>query len=462
MDEVEYTDKFAQIDEIFNLVDKAQLKEALSEIPIIDVAEYLDQKNPEEIKQILDRVDHENQGQIFSEFDLDKQLALFNYYDKLSFAFVFENMYSDVRADLYQELSKEQQISLLPYLEKKIREDVIALSSYPPETAGGIMNTDFATVVIHMTAEQAIAKIRKDAPSQKMIYYIYAVDVNMKMLGIVSLKDLIMSDPKTKVSDLIKENFVFSYVDDDKEEAARKIEKYALVAIPVLNRGDQLVGIVSYEDAMDVIQDEHTEDLEKFMGIVPSDDGLDYLSTSSVQHFKKRITWIVSLSILSIVSGIIIHRYEGLLSSLIILALYMPMMADTGGNAGSQAATVVIRALSLGEVKISDWLKIIFKEWKISFLMAAVVGALTFFKILLLSNKNQVPSHVTLVEIASVIATALTIQVMTATIIGAGLPLIVKKFNGDPAVAASPAITTLVDITGLLIYFTVATIGLSL
>jgi magnesium transporter len=254
---------------------------------------------------------------------------------------------------------------------------------------------------------------------------------------------------------------VFSYVDDDKEDAARKIEKYALVAIPVLNREDQLVGIVSYEDAMDVIQDEHTEDLEKFMGIVPSDDGLDYLSTSSVQHFKKRITWIVSLSILSIVSGVIIHRYEGLLSSLIILALYMPMMADTGGNAGSQAATVVIRALSLGEVKISDWLKIIFKEWKISFLMASVVGALTFFKILLLSNKNQVPSHITLIEIASVIATALTIQVMTATIIGAGLPLVVKKFNGDPAVAASPAITTLVDITGLLIYFTVATIGLS-
>jgi magnesium transporter len=462
MDEVEYIDKFAQIEEIFNLVDKAQLKEALSEIPIIDVAEFLNQKNPEEIKHILDRIDHENQGQIFSEFDLETQLALFNYYDKLSFAFIFENMYSDVRADLYQELSKEQQISLLPYLEKKIREDVIALSSYPPETAGGIMNTDFATVVIHMSAEQAIAKIRKDAPSQKMIYYIYAVDVNMKMLGIISLKDLIMSDPKTKVADMIKENFVFAYVDDDKEDAARKIEKYALVAIPVLNREDQLVGIVSYEDAMDVIQDEHTEDLEKFMGIVPSDDGLDYLSTSSVQHFKKRITWIVSLSILSIVSGVIIHRYEGLLSSLIILALYMPMMADTGGNAGSQAATVVIRALSLGEVKISDWLKIIFKEWKISFLMASVVGALTFFKILLLSNKNQVPSHITLIEIASVIATALTIQVMTATIIGAGLPLVVKKFNGDPAVAASPAITTLVDITGLLIYFTVATIGLGM
>src|SRR5690606_21832013 len=136
----------------------------------------------------------------------------------------------------------------------------------------------------------------------------YAVDANMKMLGIVSLKDLIMSDPKIKVGDLIKETFVYSYVDDDKEDAAKKIEKYALVAIPILNRDDQLVGIVNYEDAIDVIQDEHTEDLEKFMGIVPSDDNLDYLSTSSIQHFKKRVTWIVSLSILSILSGIIIHR----------------------------------------------------------------------------------------------------------------------------------------------------------
>jgi magnesium transporter len=387
-------------------------------------------------------------------------MELFRYYDKLHFAYIFENMYSDVRADLYQELSKEEQIGLLPFLEKKVREDVIALSSYPPDTAGGIMNTDFATVVIHMTAEQAIAKIRKDAPSQKMLYYIYAVDSNMQMLGIVSLKDLIMSEPKTKVSDLIVENFIYARVDEDKEEVAKKVERYSLVAIPILNQIDQLVGIVSYDDAIDVIQDEHTEDLEKFMGIMPSDDDLNYMETSSLQHFRKRVTWIVSLAILSILSGAIIHRFEATLSAMIILALYMPMMADTGGNAGSQAATVVIRAMALGQIELSSWLKILFKEFKIALYMSVVVGVLTFAKILFLSSDATIPSHHTLLHIALVISLALTIQVVTSTVIGAGLPIIVKKLNGDPAVVASPAITTVVDITGLLIYFTVATLML--
>lgn len=451
-----------QLGQVFESGSAELLRETLDETPIVEVVDFLEEKESTQIWELLKLIDYENQGKIVSEFDKELQLELFHLINRLDFAYIFENMYSDIRADLYQELSKEEQISLLPFLEKKVREDVIALSAYPADTAGGIMNTDFATVVVHMSAEQAIAKIRKDAPSQKMLYYIYAVDNNMQMLGIVSLKDLIMSNPETKVKDLMKEHFIFAKVDEDKEEVAKRIEKYALVAIPILNAHEQLVGIVSYEDAIDVIQDEHTEDMEKFMGIVPSDDDLDYLNASSFQHFKRRIVWIVSLAILSILSGAIIHRFEGALSKLIILALYMPMMADTGGNAGSQAATVVIRAMALGEITPSQWFSILFKEFKIALYMAIVVGILTFGKILFLSSGTQVPNDFGLINIALIISSALTLQVVSSTLIGAGLPVVVKHFNGDPAVVASPAITTIVDITGLLIYFGIATLAFNL
>jgi len=371
-------------------------------------------------------------------------------------------MYSDSRADLFQEFKKEEQIEILPYLNKKIREDVIVLSAYPPETAGGIMSTDFATILINMTCQQALAKIRHDAPSQKMIYYIYVVNDEMEMLGIITIKDLIMSDPKDIVKELYNENFVFADVNEDRELVAQKIEKHDLVAIPILNSLRQLVGIVSHEEAIDIIRAEHTEDLEKFMGIVPSEDDQTYLGTSSIDHFKKRVVWLVSLAAVGLISGVIIHQYQKVLEQMIILALYMPMMTATGGNTGSQAATVVIRAIALGEATDKEWLQILFKEAKISFMLSFCVGGLVFIKIAFLSSQSLLPPHMTYSFVGFIISLSIAMQVMTSAIVGAGLPLLVRRLGGDPAVAASPAITTTVDITGLLIYFGIASYALSL
>ncbi|MCB9094344.1 MAG: magnesium transporter [Halobacteriovoraceae bacterium] len=439
-----------------------KLKELLTEMPTAQVAEFLSEKTEDEMIDYLKLLDYETIGRLFSDFDQETRLNLFRKIDRARFARIFKHIFSDVRADLYQELSIQEQTEFLPYLEKSVREDVISLSAYPPETAGGIMTTDFATVMIDMTAEQAIAKLRTDAPSKKMIYYLYVVNDNMKLQGILSLKDLVFSKPQELVKDLINEFFVYSTVYEDREKVAKKVEKYDLVAIPVLNDYQQLVGIVHHDDALDVIRAEHTEDMEKFMGIVPTEDDLGYMDTSSFYHFKKRILWIIFLAGIGLISGMIIQHYQHVLESLIVLALYMPMMASTGGNSGSQAATVVIRALALGEISDSDFFKIVFKEARISFLLSICIAGLTFFKITFLTTQENIPTDINLMYLAFVISVAIAFQVITSAMIGAGLPLFVKRLGGDPAVAASPAITTIVDITGLLLYFGVVSFSLSL
>lgn len=442
---------FEQIDQIIDLVPM------LKKMPVVEVAEILDLVDDSYLLSILDYFTPAQQGLLVSEFNIVKQIDLFKTSSRKRFAEIFEYMPSDARADLFQHLTQQEQAELLPYLSKKTREDVIHLSAYPPETAGGIMSTDFATVQSDMTCAEAIEKIRLDAPSKKTIYYCYVVDEEQKLIGFITLKDLIMASPLEKVCDVMHTEFVYGRVSDDREEIATKIEKYDLVALPIINHKDQLVGIVTHEEAIDVIRAEHTEDMQKFMGIVEANKEFDYLGTSSWDHFKRRAVWVVSLAALGIISGMIIHSYESAIEKLLILALYMPMVADTGGNAGSQAATVIVRALALGQLSFGDWLRVIWKETKVSSLLAICLGVLAFGKVLFLSWETEIPSEYNLSIVAMVIALALSLQVITATVIGASLPMIVRRFGGDPAVAASPAITTVVDITGLLIYFGVAT-----
>lgn len=433
-----------------------ELVPTLKQMPVVEVGELLMRLDDLELPGILDLFEPEQQGFIVAEFPIERQLLLFQSLSKKRFTLIFEQMPSESRADLFQHLTQQEQAALLPYLSKAVRENVIALSAYPPDTAGGIMSTDFATVQENMTCAEAIDKVRQDSPSKRTIYYIYVTDSNQVMQGFVTLKALIISDPQTPVSQAMHRQFAFAYVDEDREEVAHKIEKYDLVALPILNRNDQLVGIVTHDEALDVMRDEYTEDMEKFMGITRAAAEFDYMNTSTWQHFKKRSFWVVSLAALGIVSGIIIHSYEDALTQLLILALYMPMVADTGGNTGSQAATVVIRAMALGQINVRNWLAVVWKEAKVAFLLAVMLGLLAYGKVLYLSWETEIPAMYSLSKIAFVIAFALSLQVISATLIGALLPLITRRLGGDPAVVASPAITTIVDVTGLLIYFSVA------
>lgn len=444
---------------IQELIDAPNTLESIPELkkmPSVEVGEVLDELEDKEILQVLPLFTEEQQGHILSEFSISRQIDLFEKSDIRWFAVAFENMYSESRADMYQQLEKEQQLMILPFLHKHVREDVIKLSSYARDTAGGIMSTDFATVQASMTCEQAIAKVRWDSPSKKMIYYIYVVDEDMKMIGFVTLKDLILRTPQTNVSEFVKSEFVFAHVDDDREDVAQQIEKYDLVAIPVLNRNSQLVGIVTHDEALEVIRAEQVEDLERFMGIVPGDESVDYIDSTIWQHFTRRVVWLSVLAVVGLLTGIIIEQFEGMLSKMIILVMYMPMIGQTGGNAGSQAASVIISSLSQGQITSADWWKVIWKEARISLLLAVILGFIAFLKIMLVSLGVSLPEGIPLIKVAFVVCFALCLQVVSATLIGSAIPLLIKKYGGDPAVAASPAITTLVDVTGVIFYLSSA------
>lgn len=428
----------------------------LREMPVVDVAEILSELPAEQLHQLLDRFPLSQRGLIVADFKEELQFRLFEELGSATFAPIFEHMPSEVRTDFYQNLSVRNQTRLLPFLDKPTREDVLHLSAYEKDSAGGIMSTDFATVQADMTIAQAIQKVRLDSPSRKMVYYVYAVNDDMELQGFISLKDLILNTPETSISELIKTEYVAANVTDDRELAAMLVEKYDLLALPVINQRGQLVGIIKHDDVLDVIRTEHTEDFEKFMGILPGNEIQTYLETSSWIHYKKRAVWIVSLAAVGIISGVIIHHFESTLEKLIILALYMPMMADAGGNSGSQAATVVVRALALGHIRASDWWRVVWKEAGVAILLAASLGLLAFAKVLFLSWETDLPQMYSLGQVGFVIALALALQVVSATLIGALLPIAVRRLGGDPAVAASPAITTIVDITGLLIYFGLA------
>lgn len=442
---------------------------ALEEVPAVEIAEFFQGLQAEEQLEVLKLFSLEWQADLFSHLAEHHQLELYSRLSPRTFARLFVHLHSDSRADFYQKLSKQEQVELLPFLPKQVRQDVITLSAYPPETVGGVMHTDFATATEDMTVLQALQQIRKDAPSKKMMYYLYVVDEEMRMRGIVSLKDLLMNEEDTPVRDIQLDTFIFALVDEDREEAAHKIEKYDLIAIPVLNHEAQLVGIVGYDDAMDVIRAEQTEDMERFMGIVHQENAEDYLHTSSLQHLKRRVGWIVGLFVAGFPTALFLHRYDTILKSLNLL-IYVPSINDVGGNAGSQAATVVIRALSLGQISLKDWCKILWKEAKVGLMFFIPLFFLGLLKVWLFSGlfphllgtseEGHLPQE-GLAGLAMVVALALGCQICSATLIGAALPIFIRWLGYDPALAASPAITTFVDLTGAVIYVAIASLCLT-
>lgn len=422
------------------------------------VADLISGLEPAETWQVLHLLDPPLRAEIFAFFDLNKQVELATGPSRNDMARLLEEMAPDDRADLVRKLDESLLDEILPLVAKAEREDIRKLAAYEERTAGAVMSTDYAVLRPEMTVSQAIEQLRIQAPSKETIYYIYVVDENRKLIGFVSLKDLITAKPVQIVQDIMHTDTIHARVHDDQEVVARLIEKYDLIAVPIVDENGVLVGIVTHDDAIDIIRQEQTEDLEKLMAISGSHEIADYLRTPWWKHFSKRVYWIVGLAVLGLFSGMIIHSFENTLMNMLILALYMPMVADTGGNTGSQSATVIVRALALGQVRPRDFLKILSKELQISAGLAVVLGGLSFGKVMFLSRGSEIPLGYSLSKIAIAIAVALGLQVITATLIGAGLPLLAARFKHDPAVVASPALTTIVDITGLLIYFSTAKI----
>ena len=423
-----------------------------------NIAEFLSDLLPAEAWQVLRNAPLPLRAEIFSHLDYELQVALMATVHRRDAADILADMPPDDRAGLFNRLPEESRERVLPALAQAEREDIRRLAGYREGTAGAVMTSDYATLAPGDTASQAIEHLREVAPDKETIYYAYVTDEQRKLLGFVSLKDLILAPRQVRVRDIMHRDVISARVDDDQEDTARKIQKYDLLALPVINGDDLLVGIITYDDAMDVLTQEHTEDMEKFMAISGSHEAAMYMKTSALVHFRNRVVWIVALAFLGLVSGFIVQNFERLLLQFAILAAFMPMLADTGGNTGSQSASLVIRALALKEItpRPRDVLRILSKEAVVALLLGILLSALTYGRVVLFGGGSTMPAGFSLHTIGVAIAAALGLQVFTATLIGALLPLAAARMKLDPAVVASPALTTVVDITGLMIFFTTA------
>ncbi|MDY0212523.1 MAG: magnesium transporter [Desulfuromonadaceae bacterium] len=420
------------------------------------ISEVISTLSEEEIWALIQRADKHLRAEIFSHLDEDQQISIVGTLNSRDVASLMTDMPPDKRTDLFKELPEALQESVLPALAQAEREDIRSLSAHEEGTAGAVMTSAYATLSPELTTAQAIERLREVAPDSEMIYYAYVLGEQRQLLGFVSLKKLILAQRSARVDEIMHTGVIFARVEDDQEEVARKIQKYDLLALPVINAQNALVGIVTHDDAMDIMTQEHTEDMEKFMGIGGAHEDAAYIKTGVWGHFRNRYPWVVALAMLGLVSGFIVQRFEGLLLQFAILAMFMPMLADTGGNTGSQSATLVVRALALKEITSKDVLRILGKELQVALLLAVLLGAIAFGRVFFFGGGSSMPEGFSLLRIASAISLALGLQVVTSTLIGALLPLGAAKMKLDPAVVASPALTTIVDITGLMIYFTIA------
>ncbi len=447
------------VPELRDLLEKNKvdiLKHFIEEGHPKEIAEYISLLDPDEIWQIINIAEIEQRVAIFSYLDMEVQVELVSGARKKHTTELLTEMSHDDRADLFQHLEKGVADRLLVHLPVSERRDVLKLTSYQEETAGAIMTTDFATLNENDSVESSIRKIRRDAPSKETIYYIYVTDDNDRLIGFVSLRKLIISKPDLKVKDLMKRDVIFTTTDADRESVARKIAEYDLLALPVVDESLKLIGIVTYDDAMDILKEEQTEDLEKLMAISGGVEDKSYLEVHALTHFKKRAFWVIVLGLFGILTGLIVESYKSTLEGLLILAFYMPLLNAAGGNTGSQSATVVMRSLTLNELNFHDVFQVIRKELIISTFLSLCLGLIVFLRVYFLTPGSGVPENFTLVNIALVISCALALQVVWSTIFGAVIPLVAQKVKIDPAIVSSPMLTTVVDMGGILIYFGLA------
>ncbi|THB67480.1 MAG: magnesium transporter, partial [Spirochaetaceae bacterium] len=389
----------------------------------ITIAEAIADLETDDIWRVLSHLPPSTRAEVFVEMDEQDQEEILDTLSARELSQLFNQMSPDDRADLFNQLDEATQNEVLRSLAHAERDDIRRLSAYEEGTAGSIMTSDYICLSPETSAADAISSLRTQAPKRKSLYYIFVVDHDRKLLGFVSLRDVILAPQYKKLGDMIHRDIILSDVHEDQEEAVKKIAKYDLMSLPVINENGILVGVITSDDAIDVMQQENTEDIEKLMGISGDHSDTSYLNTPILEHFRRRVPWIVALSFVGLVSGFVIQTFENTLSAVFVLALYMPMVADTGGNTGSQSSSVIIRSLALQQLKARDFLRVLLKELSISALLSTVIGILVYLRVIFFTASTAVPPIFSLHAIGIAIAIALSIQVISATLIGAILPM---------------------------------------
>ena len=428
------------------------LKQELITMNEADIAEILENLNEIDLITIFRLLPKDLAALVFSYLSIENEQIIIKALSDKEAGLIIDNMYADDAADLIDEMPSNVVKRLLSNTTKETRRDINNLLKYEDDSAGSIMTVEFIDLKENYTIRDALEIIKQEANSIENIDICYVLDKTRKLLGFVKLKDILISNDDTLIKSIMHKVHAKVKTNTDQEEVAHKFKKYDINIIPVVDLENKLVGIITIDDIVDIIDEETTEDIEKMAAITPNDK--PYNKTGVFHTYLKRIPWLLLLMISATFTGKIIQSYESALASTVVLTSFIPMLMDTGGNAGSQSSVTIIRSLSLNEIKFKDIFKVIFKEIRVAFLVGITLAIANFIKLLLIDRVS--------VTIALIVCITLIITVLCAKIVGSTLPMIAKKIGFDPAVMASPFITTIVDAISLIIYFTIATKLLSM
>lgn len=412
----------------------------------VDIASLLSTLSDKELALAFRLIPKDKAAEVFSNMDTSMQTYLVTMFTEKELKELLDDLYMDDTVDMLEELPANLVKRILATVSASDRSMINQLLNYPEDSAGSIMTTEYVDLREEMTVGQAMAHIKKTGIHKETIYTCYITE-RRKLVGIVSAKDLMTTDDNVPIKDLMETEIISVYTHADQEQVAQLFTKYDLLALPVIDQDGRMVGIVTFDDAMDVMVDEATEDITKMAAINPSEK--TYFETSVLQHAKNRIPWLLILMFTSIITGTIITRYENAFAAIPLLVSFIPMLMDTGGNCGSQSATLIIRGIALDEIRFTDLFKVMFKEFRISLIVGAFLAVANGVRIFIQYHNPG---------LAVVIACSLVGTVIMAKLVGCTLPLLAKKVNLDPAIMASPLITTLVDTFSILIYFNIATV----
>ena len=446
-----------ELEQLMELVQTKQfrkLRSILMEMNEVDVAEFLDELGPEETILVFRLLPKEQAAEVFAELeDSDDQERLINALNDKELREVLDELYLDDTVDVIEDMPANVVSRILRNSDPASRSQINQLLNYPKDSAGSIMTTEYVFLHPDATVEESFARIRKEGMDKETIYTCY-VTQNRVLLGVVTVRRLLLSAYETKIRDIMETNVLSVNTHDDKEDVAQMLNKYDLSAIPVVDGDNRLVGIVTFDDAMDVIEEETTEDFEKMAAILPSDK--PYLKTGVFETWRSRIPWLMLLMLSATFTGIIITKFESALAACVVLTSFIPMLSGTGGNSGSQSSVAVIRALSLDEIDFSDLTAVVWKESRVAVLCGVCLACANFVKMMIVDRWLMGNPDVTPL-VALVVCLTLVFTVLCAKVVGCTLPMAAEKIGIDPAVMASPFITTIVDALSLLIYFFFAT-----
>lgn len=435
------------VKELLETKQYTRLRQKMAEMNTADIAVILEELDEEDLLKIFRILPKNMAADVFSYLEVDSQQFIITSLSEKDAASIINNLMADDATDLLEEMPANVVKKLLANAHPETRRDINHLLRYPEDSAGSIMTVEYVDLKENMTIQDAIDRIRQIGVDSETINICYVLDAKRTLVGTVALRYLLISPPDAIIGEIMHENVIYINTLMDQEEVARQFQKYDFTAMPVVDNENRLVGIITVDDIVDIMQEEATEDMEKMAAIVPLDK--PYMKMSIFELWKKRMPWLLLLMISATLTGSVLTRFENALMACSALLAYIPMLMGTGGNAGGQTSVTVIRGLSLNEIEFRDSFRVMWKEIRVAVLCGVTLAAANFVKLLLLDRVG--------IMIAAVVCLTLIVVVILAKIVGSALPILAKKIGFDPAVMASPFITTILDVVSLLVYFQVAT-----